>query len=157
MATIDDLRQSGKLIPYETELDTGEFVERQISFAPSGQHWFEQVLPGEVAYGTPISPWEQVEQILHEYVTGRVMIYETDRKRLEPDVKFVWEFITPHVRVFGWLPQKRHFIVVNGEMKRRLPRKKDYAPFIQQVVDFRNNLDLNEPKQLEGIRANEIC
>lgn len=157
MATIQELRLSGKLIPYETELDIGEFAERWVSFTPSGLKWFQDVLPGEVAYGSRVSPREQVEEIFHDYIIGRVMQYAESRKRLEPDASFVWEFITSHVRIFGWLPRKRHFVVVNGQMKRHLQKKAFYAPFILEVVNVRNDLDLDEPKQLEGIRPNEIC
>jgi hypothetical protein len=158
MATIPQLRAAGKLFSYTTELDVREFAERVIDLAPSGAKWLEDVLPSEVAdAGRKISPLEQVEGIFHDYIIGRVMIYGDDRKRLTPDTDFVWEFRTPDVRVFGWLPRKRHFIVVNGAMKRTLKPNSKYTPYIQSVVAFRNGLDLDEPKYLEGIRANEIC
>lgn len=157
MATIQKLIELGKLIPYETELDIGEFADRAISFSPSGVKWFTEVLSKEVAYGVDMTPAEQVEGIFHDYITGRVMVYSRDRKRLRPDSYSAWEMITPHVRIFGWLPRKRHFVVVAGEMKRRLQRHNLYKPFIAQVVDFRRSLDLDEPKHLEGVQPNEIC
>jgi hypothetical protein len=158
MATIHELRTAGKLFPYETELDVREFRERWIDFTPSGVSWLENVLPGEVSdAGRKLSPLEQVEQIFHDYIIGRVMQYEVDRKRLVPDRDFVWEFKTPDVRVFGWLPRKRHFIVVDGGMRRDLKPYAKYAPYIQKVVSVRDGLDLDAPKYLEGVRANEIC
>ena len=134
----------------------GEFEERQISLAPDGVVWLTTILPTETAdAGRKITPLEQIEQIFHDYITGKVMAYDTQRKRLEPDANFVWEFKTPDVRVFGWLPRKRHFIVVTGQMKRNLKPRKLYKSYIQQVVAFRDGLKLDPPKQLEGIRQNE--
>ena len=108
-------------------------------------------------HGSRLTPAEQVEQIFHDYIIGRTMVYATDRKRLQPDKHYVWEFRTAHVRVFGWLPERRHFVVVNGEIRSRLKKFSDFDPYIQQVVEVRDELNLDEPKYLEGIRANEIC
>lgn len=155
---MEELRKEGKdLIPYETDIDVGEFEERWISFSPSGLKWFTTILPSEVARGKPLSPLEQVELIFHDYVIGQVMVYGEDRKRLVPDKLFTWEFRTPSVRVFGWLPRRRHFIVVNGQVRSKLKAYKDFEPYINEVASFRSMLNLDEPKYLEGIRANEIC
>ena len=85
------------------------------------------------------------------------MIYARDRRLLDPVGFHTWELRTPDVRVFGWLPARRHFIAVSGEMKRRLKPSSKYTPFIQGVVAFRDALDLDAPKALTGVATHDIC
>ncbi|MDP3161036.1 MAG: hypothetical protein Q8N31_13530 [Reyranella sp.] len=158
MATIGDLENAGKLIGHDADLESHEFPTRWIHLAPQALAWLTTVLPSESADGgRKISPYEQVEQIFYEYVIGRPMAYARDRKKLNPVGYHVWEFKTPDARLFGWLPKRRHFIVVCGQMKRHLTNNKDYAPYVEKVVHFRSTLDLDEPKFLTGVLPNDIC
>jgi hypothetical protein len=158
MATIAELESDGKLLAYEPDFEANEFPTRWIHIAPTFPTWLEKTLRSEVADdGRNISPYEQVEQVFYEYALGRPMVYGRDRRKLDPLTQHVWEVKTPDVRVFGWLPQKRHLIVVCGTMKRDLKPSKKYDPHIQNVITFRNGLDLSVPKFLTGLTPNEIC
>jgi len=158
MATIAILEKTGDLLPYEPDFEANEFPTRWIHQAPSFATWLEITLRAERADAERnLSPYEQVEQLLYSYALGRTMIYARDRRLLTPVGLHVWELKMPDVRLFGWLPQRRHFIAVCGEMKRRLRDNASYRPFLDQVVAFRTALNLDPPKFLTGVQANDIC
>jgi hypothetical protein len=158
MATIAELEATGDLLPYDPDFEADEFPSRWVHLAPVFAKWQETVLPRETSdRGLLISPLEQVEQRLYEYCLGRPMIYDRDRKILEPQSAHVWQIKTPDARLFGWLPARRHFIAVCGEMKSRLLHNDNYKPFIAQVIAFRNALNLNAPKYLTGVFPRDIC
>lgn len=98
-----------------------------------------------------------MEQAFYHYAIGRPLFYGRDRRKLDPLMRHVWELKTPDVRIFGWLPKPRHFIAVCGEMRRNLKPAAKYQPHIERVVQFRDALELDHPKFLQGIQANEIC
>jgi hypothetical protein len=158
MATIPALENAGALLSYDPDFEADEFPTRWVHQAPEFVSWLANVLPHELPEGGRIStPYEQVEQRLYEYCLGRPMTYDRDRKVLAPQHHYVWEIKTPDVRLFGWLPAPRHFIAVCGEMKARLAPNAKYKPFIDRVVAFRDNLDLDLPKFLTGVSPNDIC
>jgi hypothetical protein len=47
-------------------------------------------------------------------------------------------------------------VIVCREFKDNLKTHAAYAPFIQQVVDFRNALDLDEPKAVTGVGSDDV-
>lgn len=158
MATIAMLEAAGVLLPYDPDFDEGEFPTRWVHQAPSFPKWMDNILRGEAPDAQRnLSPYEQVEQRLYDYCLGRPLAYDRDRKLLTPAGFSVWELKTTDVRLFGWLPLRRHFIAVCGEMKRNLRTIGSYRPFIDQVVAFRSDLDLDPPKFLPGVSPNDIC
>ena len=44
--------------------------------------------------GRDLWPWEQVEQLLFDFVVGRPLSYDTQRKKLDPLTQHVWELKT---------------------------------------------------------------
>ncbi len=126
-------------------------------FAPDFNQWLATDLqPVPRLSGRKITPYEQAEQILYDYVIGRPMAYSVDYRKLEPLTQHVWEFKTPDVRLIGWVPKKANIILVRGELKNNLKKFKDYAPYVADVVVFRDALDLDPPKYITGVRANDI-
>lgn len=157
MATLEQLFNEGKLKRHRPALEPSELSERVVYFAPDFDEWLVTDLqPLPCFVGRKVTPFEQAEQILYEYVVGLPMAYGVHYKKLEPHGQHTWEFRTPDVRLFGWVPQKAHFVVVRGALKNQVKRFRDYAPYIADVVTFRASLDLNEPKSVTGVRANDV-
>ncbi len=106
--------------------------------------------------GRDLWPWEQVEQLLFDFVVGRPLSYDTQRKKLDPLTQHVWELKTEDVRLIGWFPRRKCFVAVCGRMKREIQRAKLYAPCINNVGWFRSQLGLDEPKSVVGMRYDDI-
>lgn len=158
MATIAELEDAGLLLPYDPDVEDGEFPSRYIHLAPDFKPWFEIHLPTESSPDRlHLTPYEQAEQKLYDFCMGRPLAYDRDRKILHPQGLHIWSLKAPEVRVFGWMPKRRHFIAVCGELKCRLQSSSDYTPFIERVREFREALPLDMPKFLTGVRPNDIC
>jgi hypothetical protein len=84
------------------------------------------------------------------------MAFGVNYRKLEPHAEHVWELKTIDVRLFGWLATKGTIILVCGTLKENVKNYKLYAPFIQEVIAFRDALDLNPPKVITGVRYHEI-
>jgi hypothetical protein len=110
MATLEYLLATSHLIKHEPDLDHDELPERIICFAPSFTAWLNETL---ATIGRrqrrQLTPYEQVEQILYEFVIGRPMAYSVDYRKLDPPIlAHVWELKTPDVRLFGWFARRGH-------------------------------------------------
>jgi len=101
-------------------------------------------------------PYEQVDQILYDFVIGRPLVYDVQRNKLDPLTQHVWELKTEDVRLIGWFPRRKHFVVVCGRMKREIPRAALYKPCINHTVWFRDSLGLDDPRPVMGVRYDDI-
>jgi hypothetical protein len=157
MATLEHLAAADKLLKHEPDLNDHELPERVAYFAPDFDDWLDTTLrPMECRYGRKLSPFEQAEQFLYEFVVGRPMAYSVHYRKLEPITVHVWELKTPDVRLFGWFPKKATIVLVCGTLKENVKAFKQYAPFIQMVVAFRDLLNLDPPKAITGVAHHEI-
>lgn len=157
MATLEHLIAAGVLIAHEADLEQHEFPERCVSYTPDLDVWLDGDLKAvPKKRGRNETPSEQVEQLFYEFIVGEPMAYDVDIKKLDPLGWHVWEFKTPDVRIIGWIVRKRHFIGVCGELKDNIPHAKNYKPYIAKVVDYRNGLDLDAPKQIEGVALRDV-
>lgn len=150
MATLEHLVSIGKLKKHDPDLEHTEFPERHVYLAPGADAWFVSMLGNAMRIrGRNLTPVEQVEQFLYDFVRG-VPINHFQRKKLDPFGLHVWELKTADVRLFGWFARKKHFVVACGEMKMNLLAANLYKPHIAAVVSFRGCLDLDDPKTLTG-------
>jgi hypothetical protein len=157
MATLEHLAATDKLLKHEPDLDDRDLPERIAFFAPEFDGWLETVLrPLDPLRGRQLSPFEQAEQIMYEFVIGRPMAYSVDYRKLDPLPAHVWELKTTDVRLFGWFAKKAIFVLVCGELKAHLKKRREYTPFVERVVVFRRRLDLDEPKAITGVRHHEV-
>ncbi len=157
MATLDELELQGALIRHEADLGPRELPERQIYFAPEFYNsGLDQIEGWPRVRGRNVTPYEQVEQVLYEFVVGEKMVLNQHHKLLNPLKQYVWELRPIDVRVFGWFARRANFIVVAAELKSKLKTIAAYKPFIDQTIQFRDGLDLDAPKLVTGIKANEI-
>jgi hypothetical protein len=156
MATLEHLADTNKLIRHDPDLDDDEFPERCVYFAPDFDARLEALAEVGFRHHRNRTPYEQAEQILYDFVIGRPLAYGSEYHPLDPHASHTWELKTPDIRLFGWFPKRRHFVVVCRAFKDDLKKFSDYAPYIQQVVNFRNALDLDEPKAVTGVGRNEV-
>jgi hypothetical protein len=157
MATLRDLIDRGELHEHDGALEPGEMPVRYVYFSPDFQKWYSTVLPSEPRDRSRREfPFDQVETKFYEFILGRPLVYDHDRKKLDPIGHHVWELKTPDVRIFGWFAKKGHFVAVCGEMKNRLLNNKNYDQFVQKCVEFRDSLDLDPPKSISGVKADDV-
>lgn len=157
MSTLDQLVQLGKLLKLEPEMERNEFPERHVYTSPEANAWMETTLAAARRdRGRDLWPLEQVEQLFYDFVIGRPLVYDQQRKKLDPIGQHVWELKTEDVRLIGWFPKKKNFVVVCGQMKRDLRNRKLYTPCILHTVWFRQNLDIDEPKSITGVHHDDI-
>jgi hypothetical protein len=157
MATLEHLAAIEELIRHEPDLESDEFPERFVYFAPEFARWVADTLSGEACrQGRNRTPHEQTEQILYDFIIGRRLAYGSAYHPLDPLPAYLWELKTPDMRLFGWFPRRRHFIIVCGELKDNLRKRSWYTPYTDRVVAFRNTLDLDEPKSVAGVRQDEV-
>jgi hypothetical protein len=157
MATLEQLEIGGQLHRYDAELEQWEMPERCITHTPDFGLWLENALkPVPCKRGRNLSPYEQVEQVFYDFIVGRPMAYSVNYRKLEPHYQHIWELKTLDVRIFGWLPRNRHFLAVCGDLKDNLTSGKLYKPHVKTVSDFRSSLDLNDPKSVHGVVANDV-
>ena len=157
MATLAQLVGIGALEPHEPDLEHDEQPVRFIYLAPS----FEAAIVARIAgqpkvRGRNLRPIEQVEMVFYEFVVGRPMSYGVNIKKLEPVGHHVWEMKTEDTRIFGWIARKGCFVAVDVEMKSNLTTNALYTPFIESVVAFRTQLNLDPPKSLTGGIVNAL-
>lgn len=72
-----------------------------------------------------------------------------------PD-EFVWEFKTPDIRVFGWIPMRDVFICAFGDMKDEIETRNLYGRYIAQTIYVRNNLELDEPRYVASGEYHDV-
>lgn len=156
MATLEHLADTAKLIRHDPDLEDDEFAERYIYFAPDLEAGWAALAQIGQLHGRNRTPFEQAEQLLYAFAIGRRLTYGSTYHPLDPYSSHAWGFKTPDLRLFGWFPKRRHFIIVCREFKDNLANFSAYAPYIQQVVEFRNALDLDDPKAVMAVSQNEV-
>jgi hypothetical protein len=156
MATLEHLADTDQLIRHEPDLEDGEFAERYVYFAPDCDTTWAALAEIDKLHGRNRTPHEQAEQLLYNFAIGRRLAYGSTYHPLDPYSLHVWGLKTPDIRLFGWFPKRRHFIIVCWELKGSIVNFSAYAPYIHQVVEFRNALDLDEPKAVTAVRQNEV-
>jgi len=157
MATLAHLLVAGKLHSYTPMLEPHEMPSRFVYFTPEARAWFEHTLmvaPSD--RGKHLSPVEEADLLLTDFVIGRPMAYSLDYRKLDPLGHHVWELKTIDVRLIGWFPRKATFIAVCGRLKRELKRAGLYQPCILHTTWFRANLDLDEPRAITGVNHHDV-
>ncbi len=72
---------------------------------------------------------------------------------MEPSTDEVWEMKTADLRLFGWMYQRRKFIVVRGgyaDDYKEPTKTRTYADERREVVRARDALPLDDPKLVRG-------
>jgi hypothetical protein len=113
--------------------------------------WIENELP-ELAspLGVQLTPQQQLFALTEIYCSGETLTFGDHIKPLRSRSQGVWEFRTEDLRIFGWFPVKDYFVGVVGNDATFIKEHDLYAGYIGEVVRFRNQLDLDEPKFIQS-------
>lgn len=83
-------------------------------------------------------------QQLDSFVNGDELEENIDLKQLHPKTKHVWAIRTvleePRIRLFGWFPWPKHFVVVHAKTRPGLDRGNAWDRAIDKVVEARQTL-----------------
>lgn len=156
MATIAKLIEERKLINIEVGLDGQPF--RCIYGTPDFIKWLKTAQDIETkpehSQQTAI---EQIDDAFHEFIIGDNMDMDRRFKKLRwtPDYH-IWELKTIDIRMFGWIPQKDHLILAFGDIADEIKLKKLYGAFIAKTKYAREQMNLNEPKCIEGMEYDNV-
>ncbi|SRR6266498_3964023 len=139
-------------------LGRGDFDEREFYALPSYMNEAANVVPNlqPGRLNAPLTPLEQLDDILHKWITGKRMRYGKWLNDLTPHSSETWELKTADLRIFGWIYRPKifvgAFIGYTDDYKRqgRQPPKESYDDARDRVVQIRNRLDLDEPKFTAG-------
>lgn len=119
---------------------------------PHVVHWLANDLEGlspDLSGGRQ-SPLEQVDDLLHAFVSGADLSYYQRAHFMKPWDDGVWELKTPDVRLFGWFHVRDAFVVANADSGERCKAIGLYEGYRTDTIRRRGLLDLDEPKFVSG-------
>jgi hypothetical protein len=159
MATLLDLTRgaSPPLVRYDPQFERGAQEFRCFVASQHLQAWMAQSLPGMTSgLGLELSPQEQVFALLSLFCSDDPLTIDRHFKPLHCRGQGVWELRTPDVRIFGWFPQKDHFVGVEGNDATFIKQHDLYPGYIGAVTRFRDTLDLDEPKFITSTEPRDV-
>lgn len=163
MATLATLVQNDVVIPIDVALDGGRLPWRELyGYPAAGQEnflvqWLRDTIPTMVSrVGAEDTPEEQVYGLLELYAAGDSLIFGEMYKPLYPHKEGVWEFKTIDVRIFGWFHRRDCFIGVFANDATFIHDHRLHHGYINEVIRLRRELDLDEPKFVEGADPNAV-
>jgi len=159
MATLTELISSGALEKIDPGLEPHELESRCLYGTTDFIEWLDTNLAA-VAHNpiyADLSPMEQVSALFSDFVLG--VNFSTDKrfKKLKRTPSFnVWELKTEDIRIFGWLPQKDHFICAFGDSATAIKVHLMYETYMAKTKYVMDHLELNEPKCLGGKEYTDV-
>lgn len=114
--------------------------------------WFDRELPKldqNDQHGSQ-SCTEQLDELMHDFVTGENLDYYARSHSMRPREPGVWELKTPDLRLFGWFHARLTFVVAEVDTMARCKEHDLYAGYRESVVRRREKLPLDEPKFITG-------
>ncbi len=151
MATLLHLASQGKLVKLDPMLQQRVQEERVIYMSLALLDWMDKSLPKLLSqWNIEISPQEQLAAFVEIFASGKVLNYRHQFWPLNNLGSGVWELKTADLRVFGWFPSPDCFIAHRADSTERIKRHKLYAGYVGEVVRFRDQLELDGPKFIEG-------
>ncbi len=157
MATLSELEHSGHLSKWEVDLRPPQQEERLIYVSPRLTEWLERDLPPLVSsWDLEETPLQQVYAFVSIFIAGDTLVFCHQFSPLRPIGDGAWELKTADVRIFGWFPIRDCFVGVSANEAWRVKASNLYAGYRGEVVRFRNELALDEPKFVEGDDPNAV-
>ncbi|RUW98318.1 MAG: hypothetical protein EOS71_00400 [Mesorhizobium sp.] len=134
-----------------------EFPDRSIYGFPGFYDWLGGPLLRATAFDPiNIAPRHQAAALFRDFISGKPLNVGRTFKRMRPKEADVFELVTPDVRIFGWFPKKNVFVAVAGDLMENTHGHDLYPGYRDMVVHERNNLDLDEPKWLQGVGEDDV-
>jgi hypothetical protein len=156
MATLLHLAEAGLIQKVDAALDPWDLEERRLYAAPRWAQWIEDTLPYLQADQSEISPIEELDDLFAHFCSGGTLAHGRQFHCLIHRRHGVWELKTRDLRVFGWFPSKDCFVGASADMAKHVKENGLYSRHRQEVVSFRNQLDLDPPKFISGDDPNAV-
>ena len=120
--------------------------------------WLTEVLPDlGSTWNIELSPLEQLAAFIETYASGEPLVFGRSFKPISHVSGGVWELKTADLRVFGWFPSQDVFIGHAANLSETIKSVRGmYHGYANEVVHYRKNLDLNEPKFVPGDDPNAV-
>lgn len=157
MATLSALQDGGVLHKLDPGLPADQQELRLIVATERCMKWIIDDLPdAQSDWEISLSPLEQLASMVEDFCGGKPLRVGPHFKVLHPNECGVWALKAPDIRIFGWFHSVDCFVAVVGDSASRIKKHHLYAGYIGEVVRFRDQLDLDEPKFLEGAEPNAV-
>jgi hypothetical protein len=161
MATLVELLRDGELVDWTREiaeqLPAGWQPVRRFIVTPDFDYWAEHQLPElEAIFDEALSVLDQFEGALEDYVAGRPVPLPRRMKMWRRTDEGVWYLKTNDLRIFGWFVQRDTFIAAQGASAFHAKTYDLYNGYVGQVLRFRNLLNLDEPKFVQGSGEEDV-
>jgi hypothetical protein len=162
MATIDELIAAQSMFKLDAGLEPDEQVLRLFYTSPPLRNWIENVLPTiESFHGSEIDPTGDLDALISIYASGLPLVFGRQfkafhRKAFDHVGDGVWYLKTPDLRIFGWFHVRDCFIGVVANTFEMVKRHNLYQGHRGEVIHFRNQLQLNEPKFIPGENPDDV-
>lgn len=159
MTTLTKLVEDEALKPLTVFLDGAEQPLRCIYGTQEFIEWLENVEETQPEHSlSPMTLTEQIDAMFYEYISGQSMNWDKRFKQLNNTPNHhIWQFKTPDLRMFGWIPQKDHFILAYGELKETLVKLNSYETRMAQTKHVRDDiLNLSEPIHVTSRKYEDV-
>ena len=157
MATILDVAAQGGIIKYDPDLKVGEQEERLFYLFPKAVSRIEQkVAKLASAFGSEITPLEQLDALLATFCAGDVMSFGRQFHPLRHVDLGIWELKTADLRLFGWFSARDCFVCTNIDDATQIKRSQMYTGYRDEAVRLRATLPLSDPKFVPGDDPNDV-
>lgn len=154
MATLVDLARERRLFRVEVDLDPDQQPKRLLLALPRVMTWSAEELPNlrsDSFHDGASTPVQQAQAYTSLFVAGGDVAGLAYRPHImKPFEKDVWVLKTPDLRFYGWFWRKGVFIISAADTKRRILDFGLASNYVDQVVNDRNSLPLDEPKFTSG-------
>lgn len=149
MATLHELNAADAL--HLVDDANWNFVsERSIYASPRLMDWLSGPL-ADMPYQLELSPLEQVSVLFEDFCSGEPLKVGAHFSALDAiRGTSLWKLKTAEVRIFGWFAQRDVFVGVSGFDADHVKRHGLYHGIAGDVARFRDQLDLDEPKFVDG-------
>lgn len=118
---------------------------------PEVVQWLEETLPALTGFfEQEIGPEEEFDAFLAGYAAGEPLVYERQLWPLFHHSSGIWELKTRDLRLFGWFWRRDCFICSRIDDATHVKAYSLYAGYRDEAVRFRDSLDLDPPKFIEG-------
>lgn len=144
MSTLEECKNTGKLITIGGGLRRHQLPVRLLTATPPAVEWMKTVLPTLTTDNfIPGStrPLEQADNLFRRFVSGADFDPPVPHQ-MRPLGQGVWRLRTPDLRLDGWFPQKCIFVIANADQKRNTKKPGRDDLIFQLVLETRANLNL---------------
>lgn len=157
MATLIQLANTGRLFKLDPQLEVNEQEWRMIYASPHLKNWIENDLPGHVStWRVEVDPVQQLDALVEEFCSGTTLCFGHRFKPLQRVKGGIWELKTPDLRLFGWFHIKDCFVGWRAEHADHVKKHNLYNGIASEAARFRDQLDLDEPKFVQGDDPNAV-